>query len=88
MCGCKKDEKVFSAVCAKEQQAKLDAKECAEVYLCSYKCKQTDCDCMAACFKDKPKCHQVASAVDGCVVETCDIYCGPEDPEKKAKPAK
>jgi hypothetical protein len=77
-CGCKTDSKVYSALCAKEQRAKLDNKACEPVWQCTYKCKPTECDCIAACYEGKAACHKLASALDGCIAETCDNYCRPK----------
>jgi hypothetical protein len=73
-CGCDRDKKEFSGMCAAEQKAKIDAADCSEAYACTFKCL-TDCACVAKCYEGKDKCYQLASAVDGCIAEVCEPFC-------------
>jgi hypothetical protein len=75
-CACPADREPFSGICAKEQNKKINAKDCEDVWQCTYKCKdRTDCDCFAKCYDGRDDCHEIASAVDTCVVEVCDPLC-------------
>lgn len=75
-CSCPADRETFSGVCAKEQNTKINAKECEPVWQCTYKCiDRTECDCFAKCFEGHEACHEIAAAVDTCVTETCDSLC-------------
>ncbi|MEM9875237.1 MAG: hypothetical protein AAF928_10110 [Myxococcota bacterium] len=79
-CGCKKDEKAYSGMCASFQNKRLAAKEtCDEAWQCSYKCKRGDCACTEACFAGKPECAQLELDVDLCLVDVCEPYCSGDD---------
>lgn len=74
-CGCPTDDKEYSGLCARERSAQVAAKECVPVWSCTYKCKPTDCACFAQCYEGQAACHEIASAIDGCLVEVCDPFC-------------
>lgn len=74
-CECRTDRKEYSGLCSLQQQAKLDDKPCDPVWQCTYKCKRTDCECIARCYEGKDHCHQLGAALESCVVKVCDPFC-------------
>jgi len=74
-CGCKTDERAYSGLCASFQGKRLSEDACKPVWQCAYKCKPTECDCVAACYEGKERCHGLALALDACLVKICDPFC-------------
>ncbi|MBW2527689.1 MAG: hypothetical protein JRI23_26135 [Deltaproteobacteria bacterium] len=73
--GCEEQSRRYSALCADQQRARLDAKQCEPVFFCAAKCKLTDCDCVAKCYEGHAECDQLSAALDRCLVEVCEPYC-------------
>ncbi len=74
-CGCKTDRKEYSGVCAGYQGQKLAEDACEPVFQCAFKCKPTECDCLAACYEGKERCHDLDAALQSCLVVTCAPFC-------------
>lgn len=73
--GCEESNRSYSARCADKQRAKLDAKTCEPVFRCSYKCRSSDCACVANCFEGHPECDKIIAALESCVVSVCEPFC-------------
>ncbi len=66
----------YAGKCSGQQKTKVDEPSCADVDTCIRACTSTtDCACVDACYTNKAACRKAASAVDGCVAETCDEHC-------------
>ncbi|MBX3201300.1 MAG: hypothetical protein KF894_24405 [Labilithrix sp.] len=65
----------YAGLCSTQQDAKTQEATCAGVGECVFKCAASDCACVEACYAGKDVCRQRASALDGCLAETCDSHC-------------
>lgn len=73
-CDCT-SSKEYAGRCFAQQDAKNDEPTCAGVGECAFKCAAGDCGCVEACYANKDTCRVRASALEGCLAETCDSYC-------------
>ena len=72
-CAC--TDRDYAGKCNDQEAAKNAEPTCSGVDACVGKCDRADCACVDGCYAGKPVCRSKASAVDGCVVETCSSYC-------------
>lgn len=65
----------YAGKCSGQDKARAAEASCGDVDTCIRACTATDCACVDACYAAKAACRKAASAVDGCVAETCDEHC-------------
>ena len=62
------------AKCLSQAQAKGAEADCNGIDTCVDNCRG-DCACAEACYAGHDKCRAVASALDTCILQTCDSRC-------------
>ena len=75
VCGCPAFQQAYIGQCVDQARAHAIEPSCEGTADCIAKCAATDCDCIDRCYVGKPRCRELASAVDGCVADVCDAYC-------------
>jgi hypothetical protein len=66
----------FSGLCQDQGAAWRAEANCTDaVNQCPYKCADTDCACIEACYAQADACKRAAAAKDGCVADVCAQYC-------------
>lgn len=72
-CDC--SDKDYAGACRAQQEAEIGEPTCDGVRACANTCAPGDCNCLEGCFAGKEACRARASALDGCLAETCAKYC-------------
>jgi hypothetical protein len=66
----------FSGLCEDQGTAWRTEPACTDaINQCPYKCAETDCACIDACYAASETCRNVTAAKDGCVADACAQYC-------------
>lgn len=73
-CGCPADRKDYSGRCSEQRAAKVKDETCKGLMKCERKCGK-DCDCLVACYEGHEACYDIASKLDGCLVDVCASLC-------------